>query len=313
MRSLSKCILLLLVLSSCYGYYDLELPKTDPIFVVNGGLGNLENSSQISFGWSTTKLLYNCTNCPPYCEQCPPEDPNANVPNTIKAVLTGNDGTHLEFETQMPWKKGQRDWLIPNFVAQVGATYKLDVSVIVGNDINHYVAETTMLPTPVITATKYEIREGEIGKEDGFVPLISFLEPQNQRNYYLFKIGGASKDTYGPEFWKGPVISQLYNVSVLPDTFLPTNVINLSIDDGSDIRKYTRFYPEVSGQGSGAMVLMFSIDEQAYKFYKALFDQYDYDGGAYFPTPSTPQGNFSNGAIGIFMATEVQGAAIFIE
>jgi hypothetical protein len=55
---------------------------------------------------------------------------------------------------------------------------------------------------------------------------------------------------------------------------------------------------------------MYSVDRKTYHFYKALIDQFNNDGGAFSPTPATPDGNISGNAIGIFRALEKKTAEV---
>lgn len=81
------------------------------------------------------------------------------------------------------------------------------------------------------------------------------------------------------------------------------------MDDGATVAKYANFYPHAS-RGEEVEVQMFSVDEITYKFYKSLLSQFNNDGGAYYPSPSSPPGNISNGAIGLFRATQLSYARV---
>ena len=159
-----------------------------------------------------------------------------------------------------------------------------------------------MLPTPPITDITYTIRKGDVGKSDNLVPLISFTDPP-ERNFYLFRLCAQEGGNYCGN-------SRVWPYSLIADTFLPSNVTNLSIDDGAAIAKYAEFYPRPH-PGTGVQVRMYSVDENTYFFYKGLIDQFNNDGGAYTPTPSTPRGNVSGDGIGLFRAIQESRATVY--
>ena len=64
------------------------------------------------------------------------------------------------------------------------------------------------------------------------------------------------------------------------------------------------FYP-VYWEGDSTYLALSSLTKESYNYYKALLDQFENDGGAYKPTPASPQGNISNGGLGLFRASVV--------
>ncbi|HYC86506.1 MAG TPA: DUF4249 family protein, partial [Chryseosolibacter sp.] len=187
--------------------------------------------------------------------------------------------------------------ITPDITGSPGERFTLDIAVTYNGETTTYHSETVMLRTPAITHTSYVIRKGDVGKNDSFVPLISFSEPQDEKNYYLFGI--CEVDYYGNAMWCGN--TRVWPYSIIDDKFLPAAVKGLSIDDGATVAKYAQFYPDPP-PGGGVQVNMYSINAQTYNFYKILLDQFNNDGGAYSPTPATPPGNISGDAIGLFRA-----------
>ena len=91
---------------------------------------------------------------------------------------------------------------------------------------------------------------------------------------------------------------------------MPESVKGLSIDNGATVAKYAQFYPS-PGAGVGVIVKMYSIDKLTYFYYKNLLDQFTNDGGAYSPMPSSPKGNISGDALGIFRALQESSATVY--
>lgn len=58
---------------------------------------------------------------------------------------------------------------------------------------------------------------------------------------------------------------------------------------------------------------MQSISKEAYEYFNALQAQIKNDGGALSPTPATPPGNFSNGALGFFKVVAIRRKTIAIQ
>jgi hypothetical protein len=188
-----------------------------------------------------------------------------------------------------------------------GKKYGLHIEVTYDGTTRAYHAETEMRSTPDITAITYEIRKAPVGKSEGLVPLISFHEPQHEKNWYLFQICHDVFTAEPSTYCSGH--SRVWSASVLPDTFLPENIVNLSVDNGATVAKYADFYP-APYPGTTVEVQMHSVDKITYQFFKALLQQFDDDGGVYSSSPATPPGNISNGALGIFRATQLKYARV---
>jgi hypothetical protein len=196
----------------------------------------------------------------------------------------------------------------PNhIILQPGHRYFLSVSV----GSQNYTANSFMEPAPVIENISYTVKKGEIGKEDQHIPLISFTKIQGKEHYYLFSIFGAYNqvlEKFRKEIQYGiGNNSRVWSASVISDLTLPDEVKDLSLDDGASIARYTTWYPNNEG---GITVYMYSITKESSDYYKALLQQFDNDGGVYSPSPTTPSGNISNGAIGLFQATDVSAAQV---
>ena len=182
-----------------------------------------------------------------------------------------------------------------------GQTYYLNVR---WKD-KEYTASAYMPSVPKIDSLGYVLKPTEIvGKDDKYVPLLYFEEPQGIRNYYLIQLNKdiPSRSRYSHTQWE---------FSILTDTYLEPYVNGLNVSTGYTPRgeninsKYRR--------GDTIYVALNSLTHEDYNYYKNLIDQFDNDGGAYKPSPATPPGNISNGALGLFRASAVSEKQTYIK
>lgn len=176
-----------------------------------------------------------------------------------------------------------------------GHTYALDINY---NGV-HHTAQETMVPKTLITDLKgIEVDLGEKGKR--WAPCISFLNRQDEENYYLFftehystnviPLSNLNSLFLGGDTWR---------YSILSDEHLPENVIDYIIDDGED----TFGRPPGSNYPSGSdslFVCLQSISKPCYDIFDQMIKQIRYDGGTYSPTPTSIPGNISGNVWGCF-------------
>jgi len=299
-------VLLIILLCGCIDSTEIKIPATSPILVIDALISDQPSQSLIRLGWSFN-LGEVCAEYGTFVGPCSID--NSTGPFKVEGTLniTDLDSTHT-YSTSFGMKdKTGLIEIYPDFTGKVLHRYRLDINILYEGVTSAYSSETRMEQTPVISDIGYVIRKGDVGKEDNYVPLISFTDlfPEKE-NYYLFEmclssVNGNTYCGYGNRSWPYSIIS---------DKFLPTNVTGLSIDDGATVAKYAEFYPYYS-PGDGLQVKMYSITKETFEFYKALLAQFDNDGGGYRPTPSTPPGNIVGDAIGLFRATSESFAIVY--
>jgi hypothetical protein len=102
---------------------------------------------------------------------------------------------------------------------------------------------------------------------------------------------------------------QKWPFSVLNDAFLEPYVSGYRVAPTIvGVRDYTWLE-----NGDSAMVVLSSLNQEAYSFYKTLIEQFKNDGGAYKPVPMSPPTNLSNGALGLFRASAVSENRSIVE
>lgn len=294
---------LLIILTGCIDELPVTLESDPARLVVDALISNQPASSYVSVSWSGPANEH-CRDDFGYIIPCGPTIQNG--PYKIKGFVRITEvetGRTVDMPLEMSDKVGMIK-LVPNIEGQAGLTYSLEITFDYNGVTESYSSTTKMLPTPIITAIDYEIRKGDVGKNDNAVPLISFTNPVGE-NFYLFQLCTAD---YNRIYCGGN--NRTWNYSLIADTFLPSEVHGLSIDDGASIAKYAEFYPSPDAY-AGAHVRMYSIDKVTYDFYRSLIDQFSTDGGAFSPTPATPKGNISGGALGLFRAVEESSATVY--
>jgi len=298
----SLIILSFFVLGACIDEHDIHLTSEPPRIVIDGVISNRQGESYVNVGWSTSANVA-CRDSFGYRVRCEPETFGGPYKVIGLARIIENEGART---IELPFRMNDKEGMIllkPEITGSPGYKYELELEIQYDGAMEYYSASTEMLPTPEITNIAYEIRKGDVGKSDDFVPLISFTDP-GEENFYLFELCRADLNYVYCEN------SRAWNYSIIADTFLPSVVQGLSIDDGASIAKYAEFYPDPQVD-AGAQVRMYSVDRSLYDFYKSLLDQFNNDGGAFSPTPAMPKGNISGNGIGFFRALQESSASVY--
>ena len=296
--------LVLIVSGGCIDEHQIDLPSEAARIVIDGLISNKQGESYVNIGWSTA-ANFSCRGSFGDAVRCEPR--TFSGPYRVNGLvrIIENYGART---IELPFRMNDKEGMIlvkPDVTGIPGYKYELEVEIDYDGSREYYSASTDMLSTPRITNITYEIRKGDIGKNDDFVPLISFADPAEE-NFYLFQL--CSIDL--TRAYCGN--SRVWSYSIIADTFLPSAVQGLSIDDGASIARYAEFYPAPE-VGAGAQVRMYSVDGLTYDFYKSLIDQFNNDGGAYSPNPAMPKGNISGNGIGLFRALEESSASVYFK
>ncbi len=133
-----------------------------------------------------------------------------------------------------------------------------------------------------------------------YAPFVSFQEPQNSKDYYMFfyRKKPYYRNPRPEKFWTMLFTEYL----IFDDKFLVENTQNLSLLPKNTLHELPRI-SDVTG--STVTVEMHSISPKAFDYYQALNEQIRNDGGAYSAAPASPPTNISNGALGFFRASSV--------
>lgn len=213
---------------------------------------------------------------------------------------------HKEVTVPIKWDKGEtpgglyvttKIYGIENHIYELHIKYK-------GKE---YTACERMVPkTPIdkIIMKRVDMGEGEHNE----VPCISFKNPMEEHNYYLFYIDSFSSKTFR--------IASIYNLycgmtnsggwpfSILDDKYLTENVEDYAVSVGEQFilpNRPTWSYPIADS----IWVQMHSISENCYNVYDRMIKQIRSDGGTFSNRPASVKSNISNGAYGIFRVSAI--------
>ena len=163
---------------------------------------------------------------------------------------------------------------------------------------NSIIEATEIMPS-VSKIDSVEFKEQFLEKDgqNYFVPFIYFKEPKNEINYYMFNFG--SDDLYHLIYGAAKV----WNFSILNDLYLKEYVSGFNLDDGASPTGFEDFW--YFNNGENARIRMLSLSENAFRYYDSILKQFENDGGAYSPTPTSPPTNLTGNALGYFRASAV--------
>lgn len=308
MRNIFSVFILLTVAYSCITEYDLQQESIQPKLVVEGTITNQKGpylirltKSRLAFkyeltGYSDSDTSYNYHF--PYDgteavqdAEVYITDKNTALTDTLKKCPTGI-WHHHEGTTNYPawsvFEVADTSIIMGYYKTTTlegipGHTYALTIKW----QNQEYHAESYMPPVPPLDSVQFKFTEGAVGKSDYNIPLIYFKEPQNERNYYLFK----TQAVYG------------WPYSILSDEYLKNYVNGLDVCKGVTPDYWVTNYPY--DFIDSYFIEMHSITKEGYDYYKALIQQYKTDGGGYSPSPASPPTNLDNGALGFFRASAV--------
>jgi len=263
--------------SACEETIDLDLDQTPPKIVIEGlvtdqaGYQFVKVSRSVGF----------------YTAGETPRVTDAQV--TVSDDL-GESITFIHNPNNHPDSVGFYIPAVP-FKGSIGRHYYLRVTA----DGEVYEAEDLLAPVLTIDSVKYRINENEAAEpeEPGkiYEMLLYAREPQDVKNYYLFKF-----------FRNGsPVLYNETDIYYSDDNLLQENI------DGVPS-------PVYYGLGDRASVELFSLSRRCYVFYNDLWTILNNDGGGMFgPIPASPRTNLSNDALGFFQVSAVTKAEVLVE
>jgi hypothetical protein len=168
-----------------------------------------------------------------------------------------------------------------------GKTYFLKVMA----DGQSYKAVCSMPSLPSVDSLGFkEIVVKEADGSTAWVPILYFKDPPYEKNYYLFTI-----HTYNYGWW-------IY--SILDDRYIDPLKKGITMDDGFHPNWWrTNYFVGIYSESE--CVSVESLTSEGFEYYRNLIQQFNNDGGAYSPSPSSPRSNFNNGALGLFRASSI--------
>lgn len=293
----------------CVEDFDLKLKEAEPRLVVEGLITNQTGPYYVRLTKSTPGGLTSIDNSFNQTDNAEPvEDASVVITDdkgqcdTLKYTIIDVYGEEYDESFY-----NQGFYATQKLKGIPGSTYYLEIN---WNN-QKYTSSSYMQTVPEIEKLGYKSVYSEAKMESHYVPTITFVDPENEINYYLIQtsrgFNNTKFDINHSRFW---ATATLWQYSILEDSHLKPEVIDLEISNGATPRGID-FY-NVYMEGDDIYIALSSISKDAYSYYKVLLQQFENDGGAYKPTPATPPGNISNGALGLFQASAVSEKTITI-
>ncbi|HEY0653179.1 MAG TPA: DUF4249 domain-containing protein [Chryseosolibacter sp.] len=277
MRSLLIFLFAVVVLTSCEESIVLDVNQVQPKIVIEGLVTDKPGYQMVKVSRSVGFYTDGVT------------------PRITNAVVTVTDdlGEQIVFTHNPRNHPDSSGIYLPatRFVGKVGRTYTLHVNA----DGQNFEASDDLLPVISMDSLKYDINEfqQEDPNEEGKIyELLMFArEPQNIKNFYLFKFYRNDSLTYFNDT----------DVYYSDDELLAENINGATS-------------PVYYGINDEAVVEVYSLSRVGYVYYNDLFSILNSDGGGMFgPIPASPRTNLSNGAIGFFQVSAIDISSVKIE
>lgn len=207
-------------------------------------------------------------------------------------IIKDDDGNEFTFSHNPGNYEDSAGYYLPepSFTGEIGKTYFLTVTI--NNEV--YSAEDKLYSVTSIDSLAYRIDEDE--KEDPedfgkfYEVLIYAKEPQNTKDYYLFK------------FFRNDSLKLDFDTDIY---FTDDETLGESIDGVSS--------PIYFAPGDRARCEIFSLSRDAFVFYSDLQSLLNSDGGLFSQPPANSRTNLSNGALGFFQASAMHISEIEIK
>jgi len=265
-----------LVLSSCTEPIDLDLNTDENVRLVVDGMLTTESKAHLIDLSLTTD----------YFEE--------GIPDRAKdAVVTISDGSITETLSEL---EPGKYFTSENFAGEENKTYTLSIDY----DGKLYTS-TSFLPTvATLDSMKVEFFEEEenpFEEEEGqpannYMVIPYFQEPSQPGDYYIFKM------LINGEYFTGSITDYFFTDD--------TAVNGSYIGDA----EFFRFYAEV---GDTITFEQFSITQEVYDNLQAVLLETAFRGGLFDGAPANVPANIDNGAVGAFIASDVESKSIVIE
>ncbi len=266
---------LALVITACEKTIVLDQMQTEPQFVIEGLVVNVDSTQYVKISKSVDF----------YAEGTTPRVTNATV--TVK----DSEGNVFNY-VHNPWGVSVYDGVYASEVTYegiVGRRYNLTVEV----DGETFTASDDLYRVTPIDSLVQEY-DPEIDEEDHperkYLVKMYAKEPQETKDYYLFKFyrNGEEVNSDGGEFYyaNDDAIAENINGIEAPGYYAPDDTVTMEI---------------------------LSLSRLGYLFYNDANLLINSDGGMFSPPPANPRSNIEGGAAGFFQTSAIDTEKIVIK
>ena len=313
------CIVILL--TACTKELDFKLADSQPLYVIEGRISDLQGPYYIRITRSTN-LLGNQLDVTQTLDNADPVQGAAVIikddMGTVDTLIPAADHTQRMMYYYHNHKFDSFDLINPSlyFTSErgyyqttklrglPGHTYQLFVRI--GDSTfqaSAYMPRVTDLDSAAVKIDTVVDASGNKGN----LPLAWFKEPQEEKNYYMLQFNNHTMEyPYDQMLMSYYYYSQL--LFVVDDKILPPYVNGLSVQiivpdsyPWSDAPQYSFVF----NSNNGAQIRLCSLTKESYEYFSVLRKQWQADGNVYKPTPASAKGNIQGGALGLFWASSI--------
>jgi len=270
-------IIISLALSACTEPIDLELNKEENVRLVVDALITTESKAHL-VDLSLTSDYFK----------------EGTADRARDAIVTISDGNTTETLSEL---EPGKYYTSESYAGEVNKTYTLTI------DYNEEIYSSTSILPSVATLDSIQVEyfepiiipgeeEEETGPADNYMVFPYFQEPSTPGDYYIFKM----------------LINGEYFTGSIEDWFFTDDVaVNGSYIGDAE---FFRFYAE---PGDTITFEQFSMTEEVYDNLQAVLLETVFRGGLFDGAPANVPSNISNGAVGAFIAADIETKSVVIE
>ena len=279
MRSIYRCLPLLVALAACERVVDLDVPEGPRRLVVEARLerviGRVNGNQSITL----------TTTAPYFSDVAPPPATGATV------RVTDDAGAAVTFVETSPGR-----YTTTQLTIRIGAQYRLTITF---EGQTYESTETAMSVAPIDSLYLEAPKPGRFSGTEGVRATIDLVDPPGLGNFYLWDqfIDGVRV--------LGPDSSFKYRMVAMDDAVDGLTIEGFQPYEGIDIPI-----------GSTVVMRQVGLSERMYRYYFAFSDQVSADGSPFAVPPSSIRGNVSNVTdpsrfpLGYFYVAEVAEARV---
>lgn len=279
MRTLLRCLPLLVGLGACERVVGLEVPEGPRRLVVEARL------ERVMGRVNGTQSIQLSTTAPYFSEAAPPPATGATV------RVTDDAGVTVTFIESAPGR-----YTTDQLTVRIGATYRLAIT---WDGQSYESTETAQSVAPIDSLYLEAPKPGRFSGTEGVRATIDLIDPPGLGNFYLWDqfIDGVRV--------LGPDSTFKYRMVAMDDAVDGLTISGFQPYEGIDIPP-----------GSTVLMRQVGLSERMYRYYFAFSDQVSADGSPFAVPPASIRGNVSNLTdparfpLGYFLVAEVSEATV---
>jgi Domain of unknown function (DUF4249) len=269
-----------IALFSCIEEIDVPIRVEKPKLVVDGLITN--EPSPYIVRLSFTGYYQNSLSTP------------ANLAvNGAKVTITDNTGRSTAL-LQDVLELGKYLTIDPDFIGQIGNTYKLEVQLPTGE--KYATKPEKLLPVPQIQNLSYEFLNVEAANStDGYQVFVDTKDPADEQNFYRWSAYGYSRWESTGALCSAFSPGLCYQFCWVPTDYPQVLLYSDASINGNFIKKYPVYLSPIRAIGNHFIeVTQYSLSKSAFTFWNLYEEQRKRVGSIFDPQAAPIEGNLTN-------------------